>query len=128
MSHLLSVVGAYFNNQIFAGGFLLMASGAVMALCRSIPKRAWNAVMERFTITVTVRYPDLSFDYLVAWLNSIPYSKRARRLEATVDKQNHDDDDAQSRTRRQSRPRIAVTHGPRRRPLCGPEVRRTVGQ
>ena len=94
MRHLIDVLRPLLQNQLFSGGFLLMISGAVIALCRSLPMRLWNWTMERFTITATIRSQDQAFEYVLAWLNSIAYSKRARHLEVTVARDGNYDGDA----------------------------------
>ena len=93
VSDLFSGISQSLNNQFFTSGFLLMAGGGLMAYFRNLPRQAWDLFMRRFTVTATVRFPDPSFDYLVAWLNSIPYSRKSRSVEVTVDKQSKRDTD-----------------------------------
>src|SRR5579872_3118804 len=91
MSGLFEFIKPYFQNQLFTGGFLLMMSGAIMALCRSLPARAWNWTLARLTVSATVYSHDPAYEYLLAWLNSISYSRRARNLEVSIARENKPD-------------------------------------
>ena len=70
---------------------MLMLTGGLMALCRQVPAELWRWLLARFTVTATIKNSDPSFDYLVAWLDTLPYSKKARRVFVTVAKDRDDD-------------------------------------
>jgi len=75
MTHLLKTL---FANPVFTGGFILMISGAVMALCRRVPAMLWVWTKRRFIITADVLGEDQAFQWLKIWLDAQPYSKRVR--------------------------------------------------
>jgi chaperone BCS1 len=68
------------QNPMLTGGFALMFTGALMALCRRVPHTAWGWVKRRFTVTVEMLNTDPVFDWMSEWLDEHPYSKRATRL------------------------------------------------
>ncbi|MGA9771658.1 MAG: AAA family ATPase [Blastocatellia bacterium] len=68
------------HNPLFTGGFLLMISGAVMALCRRVPSFLWVWIKRRCIITADVLSDDQVYGWLKIWLDAQPYSKRARDL------------------------------------------------
>jgi chaperone BCS1 len=70
----------FLHNQLFTGGFLLMISGAAMALCRKLPLQIWSLVKRRFILKVEVLNNDQVFQWLKIWLDAQPYSKKARAL------------------------------------------------
>lgn len=92
MTNLAQSLTALVGNQLFAGGFLLMISGAVMAACRRVPHELWIRFLNLFTVSVTVNNTDSCYNYLRAWLNSVPYGECTRRLEVHLDP-NHDVED-----------------------------------
>lgn len=63
-----------------------MFTGAALALCRRVPLRAWEWLRRRFTITVDISNDDPLFAWLSLWLAQHPYSKRARSLTATSER------------------------------------------
>lgn len=83
------------HSQLFTGGFLLMVSGAAMALLRNIPVKLWYWLKDQFCVTLTVFDADPIFESLVAWLDAHPYSKRTRRLSVSTLR----DDDAEASER-----------------------------
>lgn len=72
------------QNQFVGGGLLLMVTGSVIALARSMPARLYEWAKRRLTIEVEVLNSDPLFDYVTFWLDSQAYSKRSRRLTATT--------------------------------------------
>jgi chaperone BCS1 len=72
------------DNQFLSGGFLLMLSGGLMALLRSIPGKLWNWFKKQFILSVDVTNDDPIFEWLALWLANHPYSRRARMLTATT--------------------------------------------
>lgn len=84
MSEIVTAIQSAFANQFLSGGVVLMAVGAVMALCRRLPFTLWNWVKRRFIVSVDVMNSDPAFEWLSAWLDRHPYSKRATRLSLTT--------------------------------------------
>lgn len=70
------------KNAVFSGGFGLMALGAVLAYCRTIPGRIWHWVRARIILSVEVRDSDQMYDWLCQWLATHPRATRLRYLRA----------------------------------------------
>ena len=78
------------HSQFFVGGFLLMVSGAAMALLKEIPARTVQWIKSQFSVSLVVLDSDPLFESMLAWLDAQPYSKRTRRLAVST---SFDDDD-----------------------------------
>ena len=74
-----SLKAALEGNQFFSGGFVLLALGAVGAAMRKLPAQIWAWALRRLTVTVEVTGKDDAFYWLLVWLSSQGYTKRARR-------------------------------------------------
>lgn len=72
------------HNQFVGGGLILMVTGSVFALARKVPDQFGKWVQRRCTVDVEILNSDPLFDYVTFWLNSQPYSRRARKLTATT--------------------------------------------
>lgn len=72
-----------FANPLFSGGFLLMVSGAAMALCRNIPNQMSAWFKKQAVVEVEVTSDDPIFEWISIWLNEHPYSKKTRHLIAS---------------------------------------------
>lgn len=84
MTNLAQSLTALVGNQLFAGGFLLMISGAAMAACRKIPHEIWNKLLNLFTVSVTVNNTTQCYNYLRKWMDATKYGGNTRRVEVTV--------------------------------------------
>lgn len=84
IEHLLSLIRTQLASPFVSGGFVLMLTGSVIALARSLPSRLWNKIKEQFVVTVTVMNNDPLFDWITLWLHDQPYSRKTRRLMATT--------------------------------------------
>lgn len=84
IDHLLALIRAQLASPFVTGGFLLMITGSVIALARSLPGRAWSRIKSQFVVEVEVASSDPLFDWISLWLNDQPYSKRTRRLIAST--------------------------------------------
>lgn len=69
-------------NLVISTPFLLMFTGALLALARKLPGQIWRWTYSRVIITVEVQNTNAVFDWISAWLAEQPYSKRARNLTA----------------------------------------------
>lgn len=78
------------HSQFFVGGFLLMISGAVMALLKEMPDRIAQWIKSQFSVNLVILDSDPLFESMLAWLDAQPYSKRTRRLAVST---SFDDDD-----------------------------------
>lgn len=74
------------QNQFLSGGIILMLTGSVIALCRRLPLQLWEWFQRRFTISIDVSNDDPLFGWLALWLAEQPYSRRARSLTATSER------------------------------------------
>ncbi|HLK54104.1 MAG TPA: hypothetical protein VKU42_11655, partial [Candidatus Angelobacter sp.] len=84
ISHLLDLLRSQLQNSFVTGGFVLMLTGSVIALARSLPSRIWTRIKEQFVVEVEVASSDPLFDWITLWLNDQPYSKKTRRLIAST--------------------------------------------
>lgn len=86
MSELLNTLTSSLQNEFLSGGLVLMLAGSLIALCRRLPFHLWNFLLRRVTIVVDVSNDDPLFDWLSLWLAEHSYSKRARSLTATTER------------------------------------------
>jgi mitochondrial chaperone BCS1 len=87
----------FFSNQFLSGGLVLMITGAVMALLRDIPKTLYGWLKHRFTVSLTILDTDPLFEWTKLWLDSLPYSKRARNLSCSLYRESDEDFSTDSR-------------------------------
>ena len=73
-----------FQNQLFSGGFLLMISGAVMALLRQVPSNIYNWLKYRLSVSVSITDREPLFEWTKLWLDTLPYAKRARNVSCSL--------------------------------------------
>lgn len=68
---------------------MLMLAGSLIALCRKLPFHLWLYFLRRISIVVDVSNDDPLFGWTSLWLAEHPYSKRARSLTATSERDEH---------------------------------------
>lgn len=68
------------ENDIVAGGLVLGSLGTAVAMLRNTPKRIWAFLRTRLVLSVEVVSEDIAFEWIVAWLDEQPYSKRTKRV------------------------------------------------
>lgn len=68
------------SNQFLQGGLILGLIGGGIAYLRSLPRRLWRWFLYYGTVTLTVESKDGTFDQLLHWLESQPYTAKTRRL------------------------------------------------
>lgn len=66
------------QNQIAAGGLVVILGSSVLYFTRNIPLFLWKRSLRFFLITVEVRQPDPLYDWVGEWMRDI--SNRANRL------------------------------------------------
>ena len=71
---------ALLSNQFFSGGLILMLTGGLMALLRQAPARLAKWLKDKCTVSVLIADRDPLFEWTKLWLDSLPYSRRARQL------------------------------------------------
>ncbi len=77
------------QNQFLSGGAVLMVLGAVGALARHWPLKAWYWMVHRVFVTAEVQMADEAFWWIHRWLSAQPYGKsRSRSLTVTSDSTN----------------------------------------
>src|ERR1700739_1227466 len=85
------------HNQLIGGGLVLMLTGAVMALLRKAPLTLFDWIQDRLTVSVLISDRDPLFEWTKLWLDSIPYSQKARRLMCSLLREEDEEFSAQSR-------------------------------
>jgi chaperone BCS1 len=83
---------AGFDNQFLNGGLILMLTGAAMGLLRKVPDTAYHWVKRRFSVSLTITDRDPLFGWTKLWLDSLPYSRRARNIQCSLHKESDEDD------------------------------------
>ena len=74
-----------------------MLSGAAMGLLRDIPKNLYGWLKHRFTVSLTILDTDPLFEWTKLWLDSLPYSQRARSLSCSLHRESDEDFSTDSR-------------------------------
>lgn len=72
------------HSQFFIGGFMLMLSGAMMAILRRVPDDIYTWMKDQFSVRMTVLDNDPIFEALLSWLDAHPYSRKTRNLTAST--------------------------------------------
>lgn len=78
-----------FGNQIVGGGLVLMATGALMGLLRSVPGQVYGWLKRRFSVRLTITDRDPLFEWTQTWLDSLPYAKKTRNVTCSLE---HEDE------------------------------------
>lgn len=100
------------QNQFVSGGLVLMLTGSLIALCRRTPKQVWGWLQRRLTIVVDISNDDPLFAWLSLWLASHPYSRRARALTATSERDEYGRKNEPSSSNDSTLPQILLTPAP----------------
>lgn len=72
------------DNQFVSGGLVLMLTGAVMATLRQLPAQCYGWLRRQFTVSVSITDRDPLFEWTRLWLDSLPYSRRARNVTCSL--------------------------------------------
>lgn len=99
------------NNPFMSGGLVLMLFGGILATLRKIPEKMFDWTKSRFSITVHVTSDSPVFEWLTLWLDEHPYSKKARRLNAGIERSKTFDDGGVSGSIGWPRILISPAHG-----------------
>lgn len=86
-----------FDNQFVSGGLVLMATGAVMGLLRQLPSSFYEWSKRRLSVSLTILDSDPLFEWTKLWLDSLPYSKRARNVSCSLHREADQDFTTDSR-------------------------------
>lgn len=73
-----------FSNQFVSSGLILMVTGAAMGLLRNLPGTVYGSLKRRFSVSLTIIDTDPLFEWTKLWLDSLPYSRRARSLSCSL--------------------------------------------
>jgi mitochondrial chaperone BCS1 len=68
------------NNDLFAGGALIMVGGTILALVRHWPSTIWYWIQKQSMIVIDIPDKDESFRWVNEWLASHTYSQQHARL------------------------------------------------
>ncbi|MGA9898232.1 MAG: hypothetical protein WBQ09_09030, partial [Terriglobales bacterium] len=74
-----------------------MATGAVMGLLRDLPKTVYQWIKGRWTVSVTIMDSDPLFEWAKIWLDTLPYSRRARKINCSLYRDAKEDFSTESR-------------------------------
>jgi chaperone BCS1 len=74
-----------------------MLTGGLMALLRQAPSQFLEWLKDRFTVSVLISDRDPLFEWTKLWLDSLPYSRRARSLMCSLYRESDEEFSAQSR-------------------------------
>jgi chaperone BCS1 len=98
------------NNQFLSGGAVLMVLGATAALCRDIPRRCWDWIVQRAFMEFEIPMRDDAFLWFSDWLAEQPYSKnRARWLSVRTARKRKDGPSSQDD---ETKPTIILSPAP----------------
>lgn len=75
---------ASLTNQFLSGGLILMILGSAIAMTRKLPMKLWHWFLRYFTVTLDVSSDDSAYYRIIFWLNTLAYTKRARRLSVKI--------------------------------------------
>jgi hypothetical protein len=101
------------HNQLFSGGLILMAAGALAAYCRALPGQFWAWLRGQLVLEIDILDREAAFDWVEQWLASHHYAQnRARCL--TVKTRAVEYDERQADPNADARPRILFSPAPGR--------------
>src|SRR5688572_5467048 len=101
------------HNQLFSGGLILMAAGALAAYFREVPGQLWRWIESQLVIDIDILDRDAAFDWVEQWLAAHHYAQnRARCL--TVKTRSVDYEERQSDPTADARPQILFSPAPGR--------------
>lgn len=72
------------RNELVGTGLILMLSGALLALCRTVPARAFGLLQRQFVTSTEILDHSRAFHWVSVWLDGQAYARVARRVTATV--------------------------------------------
>ena len=93
------------NNDLFAGGAILMVSGAIFALVRRWPVVWWGWIKKQSMVVIDIPDKDPAFEWIIGWLAQDSYSQNRARLLTVKTKRDPKD-------RNDPRPKIIFTPAP----------------
>lgn len=93
------------NNELFAGGAILMAAGTLLALMRKWPEAVYKWIKRQCLVEVDIPDREAAFNWMNNWLAQDKYSKKRARL-LTVHTKRDDED------RDDPRPKIIFSPAP----------------
>ena len=104
------------HNQLFSGGLILMAAGALVAYCRALPAQMWAWLRSRLVLEIDILDREAAFEWIEQWLAAHSYARdRARSLTVKVRAVNYDE--RESDPAADSRPQVLFCPAPGRHVL-----------
>jgi len=101
------------HNQLFSGGLILMAAGALAAYCRALPGQLWAWLRSQLVLEIDILDRDPAFEWVEQWLAAHSYSRdRARSLTVKTRPVNYDE--RQSDPAADARPQVLFCPAPGR--------------
>jgi chaperone BCS1 len=93
------------NNQLFAGGAILMVAGGLLAFVRKWPSTIWEWVKKQAMVVIDIPDRDCAFNWMTDWLAQDTYAKHRARLLTVKCERDHSD-------RAEIRPKIIFSPAP----------------
>lgn len=75
-----------------------MATGALMGLLRKLPDAIYGWIKHRFSVSITIMEIDPLFEWTKIWLDTLPYSRRARNISCSLHRDPDQEFSTDSRT------------------------------
>ena len=73
-----------FSNEFVRGGLVLMVTGGLMGLLRKVPSELYLWLKNRLSVSLTIIEIDPLFEWTKIWLDTLPYSRRARNISCSL--------------------------------------------
>lgn len=100
------------QGELLYSGVFLVLTGGLIALCRKLPGQLWAFLLRRVTVVVDVSNDDPLFAWLSLWLAEHPYSRKARSLTATSERDDYGRVSSISSTANSEIPQVLLTPAP----------------
>lgn len=82
---LTEIIQNVLSNEMFLGFGALGIASLILYTLRSVPAKIFHAWKRLFTVTLTVRNDDLTYEWFMHWFYGEEYHKRCRRIATVYD-------------------------------------------
>ncbi len=87
IDQIINAVREQFQNQVFAGGFVLAILGVIAASLRNLPGKLWDYGKRALVVTAVIDSRNDLFNAYIAWLNDLPFGRGSRLFTVIQDNQ-----------------------------------------
>ena len=87
IDQIINAVREQFQNQVFAGGFVLAILGVIAASLRNMPGKLWDYGKRALVVTAVIDSRNDLFNAYIAWLNDLPFGRGSRLFTVIQDNQ-----------------------------------------